>query len=57
MAEDYLSMYQMITQHSQTPDYQYTTPEEQGAAIQKCSILEVTNIEYSNETRLSQKDI
>ena len=53
MFEDYLSMYQVITQHSQAPDYQYTTPEEQGAAIQKCSVLEVTNIEYSNETRLS----
>ena len=51
MLEDYLVSYQRITQHFQTPEYQYTTPEEQGAAIQKCSLLEVTNIEYSNETK------
>ena len=51
MYENYLKNYQMITQHFATPDRQYTTPEEQGAAIQKCSILEATNIEYSNETK------
>lgn len=51
MTEDYLKNYQMITQHFAMPDRQYTTPEEQGAAIQKCSILEATNIEYSNETK------
>ena len=53
MFEDYLNGYQMITQHFPKPDYQYTTPDEQGAAIQKCTILEATNIEYSNETKLS----
>ena len=54
MFEESIRNYQMITQHFPKPDYQYTTPEEQGAAIQKCSILEVTNIEYSNETIQSQ---
>ena len=51
MFEDYLKSYQQITQNFQTPDFQYAGPEEQGAAIQKCSILEVTNIEYSNCTK------
>lgn len=54
MFEDYLKDYQVITQHFPLPDRPYTTPDEQGAAIQKCSILQATNIEYSNETKTAQ---
>lgn len=52
MFEEFLKGYQLVTQNSQTPDYQYTTPEDQGKAIKKCSILEATNIQYSNETKI-----
>lgn len=51
MSDDYLEIYERITQNYQISEDRYVGPEEQGAAIQKCSILEVTNIEYSNETR------
>ena len=50
MHEDYLAFYKLITQNCESPNYEYKTPDEQGAAIKKCSILEVTNIEYSNTT-------
>lgn len=52
MNPDYLKAYQQITQGYTRPLYKYTTPEEQGAAIKKCTILEATNIEYSNQTTL-----
>ena len=49
--DTYLENYLMITQNFQMPDYEYTNPEDQGAVIEKCSILEATNIEYSNQTK------
>ena len=51
MFDDYIKLYELITQNCNISEDGYAGPEKQGAAIQKCSILEVTNIEYSNETR------
>ena len=51
MNMDYLKEYQKITK-GYAPPVVYTTPEEQGSSIKKCNILEVANIEYSNETTL-----
>ena len=48
---DYLEIYQLITQGFQAPERDYTTPEKQGETIQKCSILETTTIQYSNEIK------
>lgn len=50
MGDEYLNAYQLITQGFQVPSRGYTTPEDEGASIEKCSILQVTNVEYSNET-------
>ena len=33
----------------------YAGPEEQGKSIVKCSILEDTNLEYSNSTSTNQQ--
>nr|DAJ66670.1 MAG TPA: hypothetical protein [Caudoviricetes sp.]DAW40821.1 MAG TPA: hypothetical protein [Caudoviricetes sp.] len=33
----------------------YVGPEEQGKSIAKCSILEDTNLEYSNSTPTNQQ--
>ena len=33
----------------------YSGPEEQGKSIVKCSILEDTNLEYSNSTSTNQQ--
>lgn len=49
MYEDYLKDYSLITQNFPTPT-RYGSPEEQGAAIVKCSILESTDIQYCNHT-------
>ena len=48
---EFVKQYELITQEFQCPEYDYTTPEEQGEAIKRCSILETTNIEYSNEIK------
>ena len=48
---DYMKAYQQITQGFMGPAYEYTTPDEQGAAIKKCTILEPTNIQYNNRTQ------
>ena len=50
MGDEYLKAYQLITQGFQAPSHGYTTPEEEGMSIEKCSILQETNVEYSNET-------
>lgn len=52
MDERYLQEYERVTQGFHPPQFKYTTPEEQGAAIKKCSILEEADIEYSNRTIL-----
>lgn len=44
--EDYLK----ITRGYTPPAYQYTSPEEQGLAIKKCTILEATDLCYSTGT-------
>ena len=41
-----------ITKDYTIPTYKYVTPEEQGLAIKKCTILEAAKIEYSNRTVL-----
>ncbi len=51
MDMDYMKAYQQITQGFMGPAYEYTTPDEQGAAIKKCTILEPTNIQYNNRTQ------
>ncbi len=56
MDTDYITAYQIITRGFGRPVYEYTTPEEQGAAIEKCTILEATKIEYSNQTVLSKSE-
>ena len=56
MTTDYMTAYQIITRGFGRPVYEYTTPEEQGAAIEKCTILEATKIEYSNQTVLSKSE-
>ncbi len=56
MSTDYITAYQIITRGFGHPVYEYTTPEEQGAAIEKCTILEATKIEYSNQTVLSKSE-
>lgn len=48
-----MAKYALITQNCAFPS-KYNTPEEQGAAIVKCSILESTNIEYCNQTKDTQ---
>ena len=50
MAINYYEDYLKITRGFQRPVYQYTTPEEQGAAIKKCTILEGVDICYSTGT-------
>ena len=54
MTEDYMKAYQKITQGFSRPACKYTSPEEQGAAIQKCTLLKSTNLEYSNRTTIKQ---
>ena len=49
MDKNFVIEYQRITKGYKHPSV-YGTPEEQGVAIKKCTILEVTNIGYSNET-------
>ena len=34
----------------------YTTPEEQGRQIKRCSILQNVEIEYSHVNRMAKKD-
>ena len=50
MGDEYLEAYQLITQGFQVPARAYTSPEDEGASIEKCSILQETSVEYSNET-------
>lgn len=50
MGDEYLEAYQLITQGFQVPTRGYTSPEDEGASIEKCSILQETSVEYSNET-------
>lgn len=52
MGDEYLKAYQLITQGCQVPTHGYTSPEDEGASIEKCSILQETNVEYSNETTI-----
>lgn len=51
MEELYLEEYLRITKGYTAPPYPYLSPEDQGASIKKCSILETTNIGYTNETK------
>lgn len=48
--ENYITEYMKITQKCFPPDSKYPGPEKQAAAIKKCTILEATAIEYSNQT-------
>ena len=52
MGDEYLEAYRLITEGFQVPAHGYTNPEDEGAAIEKCSILQDTNVEYSNETTI-----
>lgn len=54
--DKYVEAYKRITQGLMHPNYKYTTPEEQGAAIKKCTILESTAIEYSNSIVVNSTD-
>lgn len=56
--ENYITEYMKITQRCFPADSKYPGPEKQAAAIKKCTILEATTIEYSNQTAPhSSKDL
>ena len=50
MNNSFFHEYELITKGYSVPIYQYSTPENQGLAIKKCTILDATDICYSNET-------
>lgn len=52
LGEDVLQIYELITKDINVPMHDYTSPEDEGAAIEKCSILQETNVEYSNVTTI-----
>ncbi len=52
MLEDIQEAYALVTKGQLGPTYEYMSPESQGAAIKKCSILQETSIGYSNQTEL-----
>ncbi len=54
MKNPFLNDYMKITKSFSLPPHNYTTPDEEGARIKKCSILEPTNVGYSNETKLNE---
>lgn len=54
MKKTFMDDYMSITKGFSLPPHTYTTPDEEGARIKKCSILEPTTVGYSNETKLNE---
>ncbi len=50
MLKDIEKEYKKITQDHTLPTHHYISPEKQGNAIKKCSILKEVEIGYSNMT-------
>lgn len=57
MKNDYAKQYQLITKGQKILSPNYTTPEEQGRAIKRCSILTEKNVVYNNSSKLNNTDM
>lgn len=57
MNNDFLARYRLIVNGKDVPS-EYATPEQQGKAIRRCTILSPTDVAYSNSTKTdSEKTI